>query len=533
MKQYQTDCCIVGAGLAGLCCAYELLNKQKRVILLDRDTQENIGGLAKESFGGVTFIDSKLQKKAGIKDSPELAFRDWLSYARFDKPDTWGERWAKLYCEKSIPYIYEWLNHKKVSFLPIVNWPERGLFVPGNSVPRWHIAWGTGQGIIEQVLTALKSHPNFKNLQILTQHRVDDFVLNHDDRSCSGEDELKKEGFSVKADHVIIACGGFSGGDLSVVKRNWYKPWGKAPENLLNGAHKYGDGKIHFKLQEKGAVLDNMDKQWHYAAGIHHPKPRKINHGLSLVPPKSALWLDSSGKRFSPQPLVAYTDTRFFVETITQTEDQYSWLLLNMKIAKKELAVSGSEYMTSFRDKNKLKIARELFLGNTTLVNRLLNNHIDVLSANNLPDLVKKMNDLTGNDKVSLQNINNEVAYYDNMIDRGEQYFNDDQLRRIAISRKYKGDRVRTCKFQKIGEAKALPYIAIRCMLISRKSLGGIVTNLQSQVLNSNNEVIEGLYAIGEAAGFGGGGIHGYGSLEGTFLGSCLLTAQRASENIK
>lgn len=532
MTRHQSDICIIGGGLAGLACCYDLLDSGKKIVVLDRDTEENLGGLAKESFGGIMLVDSPLQRRSGIKDTHDLAWRDWNSYAKFTEEDVYPKRWAKMYIERSIADIYEWLVKKKVTFLPVVNWPERGLYTPGNSVPRWHVAWGTGYKIIVQVIQAIQKHKNAANVTFYYSHKVEHVQRTNGISICEGIVEHTQNNFVVEATHMVIATGGISGGDLEMVRKHWYKPWGQAPETLLNGAHKYGDGTVHLAAEKIGAHLTHLDKQWHYAAGIQHPNPRKHKHGLSLVPPRSALWMDSYGKRFGPQPLVGYTDTRYFVETITQTEDQYSWLILNMKIAKKELSVSGGEYMTSFRDSKKFEVAKELFFGNTALINRLLHGHEDVIHANSLAELCQKMNALCGNTKINEDILRYEIAYYDDMIDRGPKYYNDDQLRRIVQFRKYSGDKLRVCNAQKILDSGAYPLIAIRCFIISRKSLGGICTDEHARVLDKQGNALEGFYAIGEAAGFGGGGIHGQGSLEGTFLGACILTGRVAAAHI-
>lgn len=534
VKSYQADVIIVGGGLAGLAIAYDLLDYGKKIVLLDKDEPENLGGLAKKSFGGVMFVDTPLQRRLGIKDSPELAMSDWNSFADFGEHDHWPKKWAKFYVENSIEYIYEWMKKKSIDFLPLVNWPERGIFKPGNSVPRWHITWGTGYAIIECLLAHLNKHPQRKNLEICFGHSVNE-LIGQGGRVIGVTGTLKesRQEFVAKGENVVIASGGICGGDLSEVKRNWHKEWGKPPEVLLNGSHKYADGLLHKAVTKQGGILTHLDKQWHYAAGIYHPHAEQKDEGLSLVPPRSALWVDAEGKRFGPVPLMGYTDTRYVVEQIVKSKAQYSWQIMNWKIAIKELAVSGSDYMTAFRNKDKFKLIKDVVFGNKELVNRLIAESKDFVVATSLPELVRKMNELSlGGFKINEDEFIRGIKSYDDQIDRGETYFNDDQLRRIANFRNYRGDKMRVCKFQKINDPKAYPIIAVREFILSRKSLGGVQTNLQSQALNRKGEVIPGLYAIGETAGFGGGGIHGKGSLEGTFLGACVLTARTAAKSI-
>jgi len=303
---------------------------------------------------------------------------------------------------------------------------------------------------------------------------------------------------------------------------------------LLNGAHLYGDGAMHDAVARAGGNLTHLDKQWHYAAGIHHPAKRKAHDGLSLVPPRSALWLNAKGERIGPVPLVGSTDTRFLVENILRQPGQYSWQVMNNAIAKKELAVSGCDYMTAFRYRRKLLMARQLLFGNQELVDRLTAEcPDDIVTARSLEELVDRMNErnLDGL-RTDLATLRDVVRDYDAQIERGPAYFTDDQLRRLGNFRQYRGDRLRICNFQKILDPRARPLIAIREFILSRKSLGGIQTDLGCRVQGASGAAVDGLYAIGEAAGFGGGGIHGMGSLEGTFLGSCVLTGRVLARTI-
>lgn len=532
----ETEVVVAGAGLAGIVTAYELLDHGKKVVLIDKDKRENWGGLAKESFGGVHMVDTPYQRRMRLKDSPELALRDWLACAQFGPEDSWPLAWAKFYCDHSPEYIFEFLDSKKVAFLPIVNWPERGLDETYNTIPRWHITLGTGSEIIARCLNALEAHPNRKLLEVWFDCEVSGFDMTNGRASgVHGKRLSDQSDFRVKAEHVVIASGGMCGGDLSKVKANWYKPWGEIPKKLLNGSHVYADGMLQDRAGELGAAVTHLDKQWHYAAGVNHPAKRKPEDGLSLVPPRSALWVNAHGKRIrNPQPLVPYVDTRYLVASIVKEPGQYSWQVMNWKIAIKELAVSGGAYMTAFRDKNKVKIVLNALLGNKALVNRLIEEcPDDIVTAGSVPELVDKMNqkNLYGL-KTDVETLSHEIRYWDEQIERGPRYHNDEQLRWIANFRNYPGDRIRTCNFQKIVDAKAMPLIAIREFILTRKSLGGIQTDLQCRVLKTDGTPIPGLYATGESAGFGGGGIHGIGSLEGTFLGGCVLTGRVAGKYI-
>jgi predicted oxidoreductase len=536
-KKYQTEVVIAGGGLAGMVTAFELLDAGKKVLLIDKDVKENFGGLAKESFGGILLVDTPQQKRLGIKDSPELALRDWLSFADFGETDKLPLEWAKFYCENSIEYIYKFLDARGIEFLPLVNWPERGAHTSGNTLPRWHIAWGIGHEIAVKVEAGLANHPRNSNLTLMFEHEVSGFEQqNGKIVGVHGRKMPDGSTFSVSAEHVVVASGGICGGDLSKVRDNWYVPWGRAPEMLLNGAHIFGDGLLHDQVQAMGGNLTHLDKQWHYAAGVHHPRNKRPNDGLSLVPPRSALWLNALGERIrNPAPIVAYTDTRHLVESILKEPGQYSWQLMNWKIAIKELAVSGCDYMSAFRYKRKLEIFRHLLFGNKELVNRLINEcPQDIVVAQSLSELVDKMNEKNlGGLTTDLGTLTAEIKEYDEQIERGPAYFNDEQLRRIMNFRTYRGDRLLTFKYQKINDSSAMPFIAIREFILARKSLGGIQTDIDSKVLSKEGQLIPGLYAVGEAAGFGGGGLHGKGALEGAFLGACVLTGRRAAMSIK
>jgi hypothetical protein len=534
VETYRADVVVAGGGLAGLVTACELLDHGQRVLILDRDTEDRLGGLAKRSFGGVMFVDTPEQRKLGLHDSPELAWSDWQSFADFGEQDEWPRRWAKSYVERSTELIYDWLVGRGVDFLPLVNWAERGLYRPGNSVPRWHIAWGTGHAIIEAVVAALHDHQHRDRLEIRYGHRVERLLVEAGRVvGCAGSREDGAGDFEARAEHVVLASGGICGGDLSKVKANWYREWGDPPPSLLNGSHRFADGLLHDEAANHGAALTHLDLQWHYAAGVHSSASDGPGDGISLVPPRSALWLDASGRRMGPVPLMGYSDTRWLVEQICRTKWQYSWQILNWKIAIKELAVSGCDYMTAFRHKRKLELVKQVLFGNKELVNRLIDESEDFVVADSLDRLMDSMEALSLNGAaIDREGMVADIHAYDAQIDRGPRYFNDDQLRRIAAFRGYKGDRLRTCAFQKIDDPRARPLIAIREHILSRKSLGGLQTDLSSRVLSTGGEPIVGLYAVGETAGFGGGGIHGKGSLEGTFLGSCVLTGRLAAQAI-
>jgi predicted oxidoreductase len=540
MQQHQSDIIIVGGGIAGIIAAYELLDSGKRILLIDRDKEKNFGGLAKWAFGGMFFVDTKLQRKRGIKDSIDLAMQDWWSFAEFSAEEYWGKKWAEQYIHLSTPHGYDWLQDRGIGFFPALNWVERGWEQQGNSVPRFHMVKGTGWELTYQMINLLKNHKNVDKLQYLFEHRVTAFELEKGKViGVRGEDEKEGTPFLAKAEITIAATGGING-SIEKVKQYWDRQtFGTPPETILNGAHPYAVGDLHEATEAINGNVVNLEKQWNYAAGIHHPNPPFKGHALSLVPCKSALWMDYQGRRIGPKPLVTATDTHWLVSQICKQEKKYSWQILNKKIALKEFAISGSESNPLLRNKKFLRfVLQALTTGNKKLVTQAMNEFPDVVVAGSVEELVEQMNALQGNQDVQLAQVREAIKNYDHQVGLGPKKTTDIQLQFINKARQYLGDKIRTCNFQKILDPKAMPLIAIREYILSRKSLGGIQTDLEGRVLSrpdghGQQEAIEGLYAIGEATGFGGGGMHGKRSLEGTFLGGCLITARVAAASIK
>lgn len=533
---YQSDVVIIGGGIAGIATAIDLLDSNKKIIIIERDIEKNFGGLAKESFGGMFFVNSPFQRFSKINDSESQAKKDWFSFAEFDKNEIWGKKWANEFIESN-QKVYDWIRSKKVKFFPVVHWVERGLDIPGNSVPRFHMVWGTGHGLIEALLNHLKSHPNYNNLQVYFQHKAEDFEIeNNKIVAINGINEKNQTHFNIKAENFVIATGGING-NIEKVREHWHQEWHTPPKVILNGSHHFSDGIIHDKVKEIGGNITNLDLMWNYAAGIPHPSPKRENHGLSLVPPKSALWLNYKGERMGPVPLITSFDTRYLVTKVCGQEKQYSWQILNEKIAYKELAVSGSEFNDGIKEKKLLKFLLSVIKGNKKLIKTLEKDSPNYITAKSIEELVKKMNELTGTNDIKIDTLKKSIESYDTNFEPGKDLREDEQIKRIMQAREYSGDKKRTLKPQKLDQKKNYPLIAIREFILSRKSLGGIQTNLQSQVLkkpgsNKKQEAFDNLYAVGEAAGFGGGGAHGKRALEGTFLATCIFTAQKAAKHI-
>lgn len=532
-KPLRSDITIIGAGLAGLVAALELLDQDCSIALFDRDQPHRLGGLARDAFGGMALAGTPIQRWHGIQDSPDLLLEDWLRFGEIPETDIWPRRWAELYANRCLEDVYLWLKHLGVHFFPIPHWVERGEFGEGNSVPRYHIIWGTGHWLIESLINQIENHPNRKRLEIRFQHQISDFI--HEDGKvvgCTGIDEKNEKPFEIHSPVVIVACGGING-NIERVKREWDRTLSNPPEIILKGSHPFANGEIHDQVTRLGGNVTHLEQMWNYAAGVHKPGEENNLQGLSLIPPKSALWVNAKGERFAPHPLVTGFDTTYLCHRIANSGYSHSWQILNYKIALKELAVSGADYNAGFKHRQPIRIAKDLIFGYRDLVNDLMENCIDFVVADTMPDLVTKMQQRNGDINLHSEHLIKSIKDYDREIDRGKSLCNDEQLRRIAHVRKWRGDKSRTCGFQKIIDPKAGPLIAIREFIISRKSMGGVQTNLDSQVLSSSGSVIEGLYCIGEAAGFGGGGICGKRSLEGTFLSNCILNAKQACRAIR
>jgi len=531
------DIAIIGAGLAGITAALELLDHDLTIAIIDRDCEQNLGGLAMNALGGMALVDTPIQRFHRIHDSPELALKDWHSFARFSKLDVWPKKWAELYVNRSVDDIYNWLKPKGINFFPLPHWVERGETGDGNSVPRYHIIWGTGYHLMNTLIKELRNHPNAARISYYFEHKVDSLLMQNQAISgVRGINEASGEAFEIISPVVIVASGGING-DINRVKREWDQSWGKPPEHILNGAHKFADGTVHDAVEKIDGNLTHLHQMWNYPGGIHHPEPRVPKEGLSVIPPKSAVWLDANGKRYAP-PLVSAFDTHLICKRIATDPHGYSWQVMNWKIALKEIAVSGAESNSALRDRKIFQFARDIFLGNHKLLEYLVNECEDVVVADNLEELVEKMNALNANSQsvgsghIELANIRRSISHFDQQIELGAAHHNDEQLRRIADVKSWRGDKSRTCEFQKIIDKKAMPLVAIRQFIVSRKSMGGIQTDLESRVLSNNGEPIPGLYAAGEAAGFGGGGISGLKSLEGTFISNCILNARMAVRSI-
>ncbi len=533
----EPDAIVIGAGLAGLVCTLELLRSGHTVVLLDGCEPHEVGGLAREAFGGMFMVDSPEQRRSRIHDSERLALEDWLRIAELEPEDAWPRRWAEQYVTRARDDVGGWLREIGVRFFPVVNWAERGNFGDGNSVPRFHLTWGTGKGLVQAVWGAIGSHPRRDALTVRFRTKVVELLLDGGPGGAASGVRLRS-GETLNARKAVVVAAGGIGGNLEIVRREWPTDrLGPAPERLLMGSHYHADGAMHEEVARIGGNVTHLSRMWNYADAVRHPKPQRERHGLKLIPPRSGVMLDPDGRRYGPVPVMPTFDAYQALERMCEDERKYSWLVCNFKIAKRELDVSGSQHNPHLRERRLVPFLLSVVFGKPELVRHFVEGSPDFVAAATLAELAERMNDvtaeLTGERAIQARVLEREVGRYDETIARGKGLFNDDQLRRIAQLRDWRGDRLRTCRFQQIADPKAGPLIAIRLQPMARKSLGGIQTDLACRVLRGDGgEPIERLYAVGEAAGFGGGGVHGKRSLEGTFLGGCVFTGRLAAAAI-
>jgi uncharacterized protein len=538
------DAIVVGGGLAGLVATAELADAGRKVLLLDQENEANLGGQAFWSLGGLMFVDSPEQRRMRVKDSRELALQDWLGTAAFDRPeDEWPRRWAEAYVDFCAGEKRPWLHAQGMRWLPNPGWPERGGYHAdghGNSVPRFHVTWGTGPGVVAPFERRVREAVAKGLVQLRFRHRVDELSVSGGavdgvrgtllDPSTEARGVASSRGevgdFELHAQAVIVTTGGI-GGNHELVREKWPERLGRAPERMLSGVPAHVDGRMLAIARAAGANEINSDRMWHYVEGLHNWDPIWPRHAIRIIPGPSSLWFDATGKRL-PGPLYPGYDTLGTLHHIQATGHDYTWFVLTQKIVEKEFALSGSEQNPDTTSKSVRAVLEErLGHGPPSPVQAFMDHGADFVVERDLPDLVRRMNELTGDDLIDLAELEAQIVARDREIDN--PYAKDGQVTAIHGARRYFADKVtRVAAPHRILDPDAGPLIAVRLSILTRKSLGGLQTDLDSRVLRPSGEPLPGLYAAGEVAGFGGGGMHGYRSLEGTFLGGCLFSGRIA-----
>lgn len=543
------DVIVVGAGLAGLVATAELADAGRRVFVVDQENAANLGGQAHWSFGGLLFADSPEQRRMGIKDSADLLWQDWQGTAGFDRlddEDRWGIQWARAYVDFAAGEKRAWLHEQGMRWFPVVGWAERGdgsASGHGNSVPRFHVTWGTGPGVLEPFLRRVTEHVRTGRVELRHRHRVDELVtldgtvtgvrgtvLAPDDAERGRPSRRDAAGeFELSAQAVVVTSGGI-GANHDLVRENWPDRLGKAPQHMLTGVPAYVDGRMLAITQAAGGRVVNRDRMWHYVEGIENWDPIWPDHAIRILPGPSSLWFDGNGNRL-PAPLFPGFDTLGTLAHLRGTGHDHSWFVLTSKIIGKEFALSGSEQNPDLTGKSVKDVIGRARADMPAPVRAFVDKGADFVSADTLRELVDKMNALTPDAPLDYAHLERQVVERDRQLDNA--FSKDAQVTALRGARNYRGDKlIRTASPHKILDPTAGPLIAVRLNILTRKTLGGLETDLSARVLSASGEPVPGLYAAGEVAGFGGGGVHGYRALEGTFLGGCIFggrTAGRAA----
>jgi predicted oxidoreductase len=542
------DVIVVGGGLSGLVATHELVGAGLRVLLVEQEPEQSLGGQAIWSLGGLFLVNTPLQRRMGIRDSYELAFQDWMGTAGFDrKEDEWPRKWAEAYIGFAAGEKYSWLRGLGIRFYPIVGWAERGGGVAkgrGNSVPRFHVTWGTGPGVLEPFLAEVGEAVKKGTARLCFRHQVDELIVTGGIVTGVRGSILEASGvgrgsgssrkvvgeFSYTAQAVIVASGGI-GANLDLVRSNWPKRLGAPPSSLLSGVPEHVDGRMLAVSQRVGGHIINSDRMWHYTEGVTNWDPIWKDHGIRILPGPSSLWLDATGERL-PAPFFPGFDTMGTLEYLRQTGYDHSWFILNQKIIRKEFALSGSEQNPDLTGRNwRLLLGRAFGKGAPGPVEAFKRNGADFIVKDNLRELVDAMNAVAGSSLLSYDRLFEEITARDREAEN--KFGKDFQIGAIRGARKYWGDRLtRVVPVHRLLDPAAGPLIAVRLHLLTRKTLGGLETNLDGQVMSVGGVSIPGLYAAGEVAGFGGGGMHGYSALEGSFLGGCLFSGRIAGRAV-
>ncbi|MFI7585727.1 FAD-binding dehydrogenase [Spongisporangium articulatum] len=537
------DVIVVGAGLAGLVATAELAAAGKRVILLDQENEANLGGQAFWSFGGLFLVDSPEQRRMRVRDSFELAWADWQRTAGFDRDreDTWPRQWARAYVEFAAGEKRSWLREQGIGIFPVVGWAERrapGETASGNTVPRFHITWGTGPGVVAPFAARVREAAARGQVELRFRHRVDALTL--DGGAVGGVSGVVLESsalprgvtssrttvadFALSARAVVVTSGGI-GGNHDLVRANWPERMGTPPESMLTGVPAHVDGRMLGITEAAGGNIVNRDRMWHYTEGITNYDPIWPGHGIRILPGPSSLWLDATGHRL-PAPYYPGFDSLGTLEHIMTTGHPYTWFVLTARIIEKEFALSGSEQNPDLTNKSVRQLLSRILPGPPAPVQAFVDRGVDFVSAPDLETLVERMNSLTDAPPLEAAAVRKLVEERDAATAAGG---GDAQVDAVLAARKYLGDKVvRVASPHALLDPKAGPLIAVKLHVLTRKTLGGLETDLSGRVLKSDGSVLPGLYAAGEVAGFGGGGMHGYRSLEGTFLGGCLFSGRTA-----
>lgn len=536
------DVVVVGAGLAGLVATAELTRAGRRVLLLDAENAASLGGQAFWSFGGLFLVGSPEQRRLGVHDSAELALADWFGSAQFadDGSDRWGRAWAEGFVDFAAGELRSWLHAQGVRWFPLVQWAERGGYTAGghgNSVPRFHVTWGTGPGILEPFVRALLDARAAGLVDVRFRHRVTGVVVtdgrvtgvrgdvlrdDHVARAVPSSREVTGT-FELDADAVVVATGGI-GANHDLVRATWPADAGRMPDRMLSGVPDHVDGSGIAAARDAGAAVVHSDRMWHYPEGITNHSPVWTDHGIRILPGPSSLWLDADGQRL-PVPLFPGFDALGALQHITRRGDDHSWFVLDRTILGSEFALSGSEQNPDLTGKDVALLLQRVKPGAVGPVEAFAQRSPEFLWADTPAELAAKMNALSGDERIDAAALERTIVERDRQVTSG--LGKDLQVVATKQARAYVVDKlIRVAKPHRLLDPAHGPLLAVRLSVLTRKTLGGLHTDLEGRVLRPDGEVLPGLWAVGEASGFGGGGVHGHRALEGTFLGGCLFTGR-------
>ena len=546
------DVIIVGAGLAGLVAAFEAQKSGLKVLILDQENRNNLGGQAFWSLGGLFYVGSPEQKLMGVKDSEELAWRDWENSAQFDdsQNDYWPRRWGREYVRFAATEKRDYLKALGLNVLPTVGWAERGsgdASGHGNSVPRFHLTWGTGPEVVRVFREPIEAAEAEGKVEFRFRHQVDELIVENDavvgvrgsvlepsdlDRGVASSRKTVGE-FELRARAVVVTSGGI-GGNLDLVRRAWpTDQWGPVPNDMVTGVPAHVDGRMITISETAGANLVNTDRMWAYTEGMKNWNSIWPGHGIRIIPGPSSLWIDATGKRF-PSNIIPGGDTISTMKHLGTTGHSYSWFILNKTIADKEFIFSGSEQNPDLTIKKVKNLLSKVGPGTHPAVKAFMDHGEDWVVADDLGSLVESMNAIADDDApaIDVYDLRRIIEDRDSQVDNN--FSKDAQINYIRTARGYLGDKIVRCAapHRLLDESKG-PLIAVKLHVLTRKTLGGIETDLSGRCLRTDGSVLPGLYAAGEVAGFGGGGMHGKNALEGTFLGGCIHSGKRVGENLK
>ncbi|GAB3772724.1 hypothetical protein FB382_002801 [Nocardioides ginsengisegetis] len=537
------DVIVVGAGLAGLTAAAEAADAGRSVLLLDQEPEQSLGGQAFWSLGGLFLVDSPEQRRMGIKDSHALALQDWMGSAQFDRDeDHWPRQWAEAYVDFAAGEKRSWLHQMGHRIFPVVGWAERGdgrAEGHGNSVPRFHLTWGTGPGVVAPFERRVREHADAGRIVFCFRHRVDELVVESgavvgvrgrvlepsDIERGKASSRVETDDFELRGQAVIVTSGGI-GGNHDLVRKSWPARLGAPPKTMVAGVPAHVDGRMIAITEAAGARVINPDRMWHYVEGLRNWDPIWDNHGIRILPGPSSLWLDATGKRL-PAPYFPGFDTLGTLAHLRTTGHDYSWFVLTQKIIEKEFALSGSEQNPDITGKDIKLLLSRVRPGAPGPIEAFKQHGEDFVVADTVAELVAGMNRVGEPGLISEESLRSLIEKRDREIDN--PYGKDAQITAMHGARNYRGDKlIRVATPHKMLDPKAGPLIAVRLNILTRKTLGGLETDLSGRCLTSSGEPLPGLYAAGEVNGFGGGGMHGYNALEGTFLGGCLFSGRTA-----